>query len=292
MAARSSYALINNLRLHYLSWESEPGGNSAVLLHGLASNARIWDKVGPRLAEAGYRAVAPDQRGHGLTDSPDDGYDFSTLAGDLAASLSYWNITRPLLAGHSWGASVALEYAARYFAGPRAPAGLVLVDGGITKLRDRPGASWENVLERLTPPPLAGMPVDAFLERVQRGQPGWRPDDGDLQSILANFEVLPDETIRPRLSLEHHLQILQALWDFDAYDRLRRVSCPVLVILAAPADQADNEFYQAKKRGVEKALVVRPDLQVIWMPDTVHDIPLQRPVELADSIAHFVEQSS
>ena len=46
-----------------------------VLTHGLASNARLWDGVARRLAEAGHRVVTVDQRGHGQSSKPDDGYD-------------------------------------------------------------------------------------------------------------------------------------------------------------------------------------------------------------------------
>ncbi len=73
---------------------------------------------------------------------------------------------RPILAGHSWGGMVALEYAARNVAGPWSPSGLALVDGGIGQLDDVPGATWEDVQAALTPPRLAGTPLDVFLARL------------------------------------------------------------------------------------------------------------------------------
>ncbi len=77
-----------SIRLRYREWAPADGVASApplLLLHGLASSARIWDLVAPTLAQD-RRVVALDQRGHGLSEKPDDGYDFASIvADDLAA---------------------------------------------------------------------------------------------------------------------------------------------------------------------------------------------------------------
>ena len=62
-----------------------PRRPGVLLVHGLASNARLWDGVAARLAELGHPVAAVDQRGHGHSDKPDTGYDFATLTADLAA---------------------------------------------------------------------------------------------------------------------------------------------------------------------------------------------------------------
>lgn len=285
---RVSYSLLNDLRVHYLSWEPEDYGQPAILLHGLASNARIWEKIAPHLAARGWRVLAPDLRGHGQTDKPDHGYDFASLTRDLAAAVDGWNAHNPLIVGHSWGASLAIAYAARFPSGPLAPRGLVLVDGGVARLADEPGSSWEDTRERLKPPSLTGMSVDDFLGRVRRGQAGWIPDEQDLQIILANFSVSEEETIAPNLSLDHHLAILHSLWQMDTWEALGRIHCPVLAVLAQPSRPADDEWYRRKIRGSEKAQKINTKLEVLWMENTIHDIPLQRPVELAGTIQAFV----
>jgi pimeloyl-ACP methyl ester carboxylesterase len=119
--------LLNGLRVHYLHWEADDSARPVVLLHGLASNARIWELVAPRLVRLGLRPLAPDGRGHGLTDKPDGDYGFETFRRDTLAFIDACNLERPILVGHSWG-----------FAGPglrcpvpgrAAPVGIVLVDG-------------------------------------------------------------------------------------------------------------------------------------------------------------------
>src|SRR5919201_4654241 len=104
----------DGVTLHVRDWGGEASALAVVLLHGLSSNARIWDRVAPRLAAAGLRPVAFDQRGHGESEQPDSGYDFTTVTSDLGHALGALGIRRPLLAGHSWGGNVALQYAAEH----------------------------------------------------------------------------------------------------------------------------------------------------------------------------------
>jgi pimeloyl-ACP methyl ester carboxylesterase len=285
----SSYLLANNLRVHYLRWDAD-GSRPVVLLHGLASNARIWDWVAPQLAQAGLPVYAPDARGHGLTDKPAEGYRFDDFFLDLAAFLDASQLERPVLVGHSWGAQIALDYAARRPAGLKAPAALVMVDGGMGQLDDS-GATWEQMQARLTPPPLAGMALDNFLARIRAGASGWHPPEAAIPIILENFEIDAEERIFPRLTLERHMQIVRAMWEFPAYQRYRQVRCPALMIPARPpaGDSADMQEYLAlKQRGILNAQEMIASLNVYWMEDSVHDIPLQRPAALAKLIIEFI----
>jgi pimeloyl-ACP methyl ester carboxylesterase len=286
----SSYLLLNDIRAHYLHWGNASNGQPVLLLHGLASNARIWDGVAPKLLEAGLAPIASDARGHGLTDKPDGDYGFETFLRDLVAFIDTTHLERPLLVGHSWGGLLALEYAARFPVGVRAPAGLVLVDGGFTQMDQFPGATWDLMRERLTPPKLAGTSLETFLSMVGSGSQLWQPDDQAIQAILANFEISADETIFPRLSFGHHMQILRSIWEHQTYTRFERVRCPVLVIPASPPgplNADDQAFLEFKRKGVSQAQSKMSDLRVHWMDETIHDIPLQRPAELASLIAGF-----
>lgn len=72
----------DGLRLHARCWPGD--GPAFLVVHGLSSNARTWDGVAEVLSGSGHAVTAVDQRGHGRSDKPDDGYDFATLAEDLA----------------------------------------------------------------------------------------------------------------------------------------------------------------------------------------------------------------
>lgn len=91
-------------------------GPAVVLLHGFPQTSRSWGAVVPALAEAGYRVVAPDQRGY----SPDarpvgvEHYATDALADDVAELADALGIDTFHLVGHDWGASIAWVAATRH----------------------------------------------------------------------------------------------------------------------------------------------------------------------------------
>ena len=123
-----------------------------VLLHGLASTCHIWNLVAPLLAQD-YRVVAMDQRGHGASSKPGEGYDFATVSRDLTGLIKGLGMDRPLIGGHSWGADVALEFAV---ANPEVPKGLFLVDGGMIQPSAR-YANLDEAREQMAPPVFSGV---------------------------------------------------------------------------------------------------------------------------------------
>src|SRR5438067_5561437 len=276
----------NGLQLHYRRWSpAKPGPNlpPILLIHGLASAARIWDFVAPLLAGHGYVVTALDQRGHGESDKPDTGYDFATIIADDAAALKALAIERPIIAGHSWGAMVALQYAATHVANVTA---LVLVDGATNQFSLRPNWSREQAIIDLAPPRFAGTPRETFLSYFRSGPLGqqWTPQLED--SILHIVQLRDDDTVAPRLDFENHLQIIGAMWDQPLFDLYKQVRCPITLIVAEqqPTSEAQEAFMQARRQGIKRIQEIRPDVRVVRMVDTIHDVPLQRPERLVEEI--------
>jgi microsomal epoxide hydrolase len=83
-------------------------GVPVVLCHGFPELAFSWRHQVKALSEAGLRAIAPDQRGYGLTDRPDDvkTYDLKHLCDDLAGMLDALGIQKAVFCGHDWGGGV------------------------------------------------------------------------------------------------------------------------------------------------------------------------------------------
>ena len=282
-----AYVALGGLRFHYREWGGK--GQAVVLLHGLASTCHIWDLTAPLLQKE-FRVLALDQRGHGRSDKPDDSdYDFATIVGDLKGFCGALDLRRPVVVGHSWGASVALQYAADF---PSEAAGLVMVDGGFAEISSR--LSWEEAEKLLTPPQLDGVPLHEFLEKAQTW-PGigdiWSPDVEQI--ILANFEISPEETIRPRLRRANHMKIVRALYDQKASQLYGLVNCPVLAAPARrqPQNEREESFLNHKINGI-KAMQERLNhrLKVEWMEDSIHDVPVQMPQRLATAINAFVAE--
>jgi len=92
-----------------LSVHEQGRGTPVVLLHGFPELAFSWRHQIAALAVAGFRAIAPDQRGFGASDIPEkiEDYDIVHLAGDIAALLDALEIERAVFFGHDWGGAVA-----------------------------------------------------------------------------------------------------------------------------------------------------------------------------------------
>ncbi|HXI36577.1 MAG TPA: alpha/beta fold hydrolase, partial [Burkholderiales bacterium] len=107
---------VNGLAMHVLEAGYEtPGRPAVLLLHGFPELAYSWRKILPRLADAGFHAVAPDQRGYGRTSGWDPRYDgdvasyrILNLVRDATGLVSALGL-RSLAAvvGHDFGAAVA-----------------------------------------------------------------------------------------------------------------------------------------------------------------------------------------
>src|SRR6056297_3364321 len=83
-------------------------GDPVVLLHGFPEFWYGWRHQIPALADAGYRVIAPDQRGYNTSDKPDgfEAYTVDRLAGDVVGMLDELGVERARFVGHDWGAAV------------------------------------------------------------------------------------------------------------------------------------------------------------------------------------------
>lgn len=289
----SGFTLIPGLRIHELHWPAARSTPPIVLLHGLASNARIWELCAPRLAVAGFDTWAIDLRGHGLSGKPAHGYSFPAIRADLERWMRARRLRQPLLVGHSWGAYLAIDHARRTPAGLTSPRGLVLVDGAMSQLADIPGATWPSVRRRLAPPRLTGLTVEQLRQRLTAPGRAFTPDARAQQIMIANFQVDRAGRIRPHLTRQRHLQLLRSIWEYRAYQAYPELACPVLLLPAVPPPPRTpaEELYLAEKRkGVAIGRREIGEAQVHWMHATIHDIPLQRPKALANQILRFAGQ--
>lgn len=91
-------------------------GEAVLMLHGFPQAARCWRGVWPALVDAGYRVVAPDQRGYSPGARPQavEAYRMPELVGDAIGLLDALGIARAHLVGHDWGAAVSWHTAARH----------------------------------------------------------------------------------------------------------------------------------------------------------------------------------
>ncbi len=104
------YAVVNGVRLHYVEAGSGP---LVVLLHGFPEFWYSWRHQIPALAAAGYRVIAPDQRGYNLSAKPPGvrSYRVGKLIGDVVALIRHLGHERAVVVGHDWGGGIAWQTA-------------------------------------------------------------------------------------------------------------------------------------------------------------------------------------
>ena len=259
-----------------LEWSAVgPDGVAMVMVHGLASNAMLWNGAAVELAALGHGVVAVDQRGHGRSDKPDEGYDMVTVADDLAHLIEHLRgggMPTPVVVGQSWGGNVAIEIAHRR---PDLVRGVVAVDGGFLELREH-FEEWEQCATALRPPNLTGTHVEDFRRWIRQAHPDW-PESG-VEATINNMEVLSDSTIRPWLTLERHMRVLRGLWEHRPMQLYPAIETPVLFV---PAEGEGGVFAATKRCALERATSLLPTSRVEWFGSADHDLHAQFPGRFA-----------
>jgi len=267
--------------LHVEERLGDPDAVPFVLVHGLASNLRLWDGVAEALNARGHTVVAVDQRGHGRSDAPESSYDMNMAVADLRAIAAALGLKRPVFAGQSWGGNVVLELGWR---DPSAVRGISCVDGGIIELSEW-FPTWEACLAALTPPRLDHLTLAELEERMRRYSP--ELPDRAISAALACFRVRNDGRIEPRLAHHRHLQILRALWEHRPSSRYASLGAPTLLILADTGDQTRTA---AKRAAEARARNAAPRLRSHWFSPAHHDVHAQFPDQVAEVLAAAVRE--
>ena len=183
-------------------------GPPLAMLHGLLLGSMATWYFGPaaRLART-HRVLLFDQRGHGRSARPPDGYDLETMTDDLACLLANFTHEPVTLVGHSWGALVALRLAIRE---PDRVRRLALVEAPLPPSRQGDLAAFL----RLQDSDMADLLPEPLRVAIARGGRG-------AVNLLRRLRALAEETTL--------LRDLAAEEDIDD-SLLARVACPTLLV--------------------------------------------------------------
>jgi non-heme chloroperoxidase len=140
--------LKDDCNLYFKEWGQ---GRPVILMHGWPLSADSWDDGAQAFAEAGFRAIAYDRRGFGRSDQPWDGYEYDTLADDLAAVIEQTNAKDATLIGFSMGGGEVARYMSRHQGKHVVSAALVAsVVPYMLKTSDNPHGVDQKVFDQMT----------------------------------------------------------------------------------------------------------------------------------------------
>jgi pimeloyl-ACP methyl ester carboxylesterase len=235
-------------QLFYRDWGA---GRPVVFVHGMLLSGEMWQRQMLYLTENGFRAVAYDRRGHGRSDDPGTGYEFDTLAGDLAALLDELDLTGVTLVGHSMGGGEVVRYLASH--GSRRISRIVLVSSTVPRLNVEPEASA------------------ALLSQLRTGYGQWVAENaglsfGDGLPGLAIPHLEKEQAVRDWMgvSLQAAVACLTANLAADFIGELREVSVPALVL------HGDHDVFAPLETCGQQSAGLIPDSRLVVYDNAAH----------------------
>ena len=258
-------------QLHYY----RTGGQkpALVLIHGITDDGLCWSPVAQVLA-ADYDVIMVDLRGHGKSEAPAAGYDYTTMATEVAGLISGLGLVKPVVMGHSLGAMTTLIVASLF---PDLPRAIILEDPPAfwraappsrQELDHRAGMrAWFYEVKRKTHAEL--------LDMAHKENPGW-----------SQAEIDPWIDAKHRFSLEI-TQIIDARESMPANlpGLMGQIRCPVLLLTAEPAqgailtDQDAREFQQ-----------LVPQVQREHIPGAGHNIRREQYAVYMQTVKVFLDR--
>lgn len=262
--------LPSGLRMHY---QRIGQGPDLVMIHGITGNLAAWHlQIVPILSDR-FRILTYDLRGHGMSDVPPTGYTPDDMAGDLLDLLDALEVDRPALAGHSFGADIALYLAAQR---PDRIRDVIAIEAALPALEQtRRGEKWvgwsywSQALENVGHVVPADKRSDLrYMVRATIDLPKqWGPLRGLPRNPKPLLRLL-DETTLP----EDYRKVGSL-----TLDRIDALEVPVCLIYQQASAFIDTyDYLMAHLRDVHSVLLPSTD----WG----HFGPLEQPEEVAQAI--------
>jgi pimeloyl-ACP methyl ester carboxylesterase len=289
-------------RIHYLDWgapATDPGVAlpPLLLVHGIAGSGWIWAPVARRLCGL-TRVLAPDLRGHGLSDAPRSGYSMASLAYDVltVASANGWGAAvggpRVVVAGHGAGAMVAATAGALE---PAGVAGAALVDGGWETLADATRMSSAEYLAALAEPPEVLASMDAFLADRR----GYDPASWDADQERAARAQVDQKHAGHVAPVIRGAALRGMVAGMDAYlpaEAMGNLRCPVVVLVAESGTPDDDEIRERRLALADiehlRAAAGMPAARVVRYPGVGHNLMRYRSAEVAGELLALLVEAA
>ena len=252
-------------------------GRPVILIHGWPLSADSWDPQMMALADAGFRAIAYDRRGFGRSDQPWAGYDYDTLASDLAAVLEHLDVTGATLIGFSMGGGEVVRYLAKH--GDARVAKLVLAASVVPyllKMPDNPEGVEKSVF-------------DGMVDGLTKDRPGFLAPFGKVffGAGLLNFSVSSElvqwaGSLALQGSPKATLDCVRSFSETDFRADCAAVKVPTLII-HGDADQTVPLDASSKR-----AATMIAGAKLIVYPGAPHALVLTEAERFNADVLHFI----
>jgi pimeloyl-ACP methyl ester carboxylesterase len=277
------------LTVSALTWGPDDGP-LAVLLHGFPDTAHTWRHLGPQLADAGWRAVAPFLRGYAPTDLPPDrSSHVAALVSDAAGlHAALGGGGDAVVVGHDWGAITA-----NALAGHRASPYSRVVSMAVPPLALIRGADTVRALPRqlrnswyIGFNQLPVLPELAFERLVRKLWRDWSPGYDAEDDIDRLLTALPDRRHRSA-AIGYYRALVRRFPPPRAYRQWRGAEMrPPLVPTLSLHGADDHALDDRLAAGVAAGLPSGSEAHVL--PDVGHFLHLEEPEQVGRLVLSFL----
>jgi len=209
-------------RIHFKDWGSGP---AVVFSHGWPLQGDAWEDQMIFLASKGYRVIAHDRRGHGLSSQPWNGNDMDTYADDLATLLNALDIQEATLVGHSTGGGEVARYIGRHGSARVKKAVLVgAVPPQMVKSETNPNGLPMEVFDGIRAAVLADRSQffkDLTLPFYGYNRPGAKVSEGVRDTFWAQGM---------QCGIKNAYDCIKQFSEVDYTEDLKKIDVPVLVV--------------------------------------------------------------
>lgn len=232
-----------------------------VFLHGLMGSWVNWKRVISSLQDR-FQIFAFDQRGHGRSFHPEQGYSPEDYAQDLFRLTEELGWTQFALVGHSMGGRNAICFTSRF---PHRVSKLVVEDIG-PEARPQAEASYRELLAQI-PTPFASKRAakEFFLNEFPRIRWGREPAANLGAFLLMNIEEKPDARADWRFFKPGILESVRLGRGHEHWWEWESVNCPSLLIRGAESEELSRECFQEMLRRNPKSQGVEIDNAGHWV---------------------------
>jgi pimeloyl-ACP methyl ester carboxylesterase len=165
------FVIANGIRIHY--WRTGGDKPPMVLAHGSSDNGLCWTALAKELEDR-YDVIMPDARGHGLSDPGGESDPADVQADDLHGLIQELKLTKPIVMGHSMGASAAISFAAKY---PDVPRAVILEDPGMGPRRGGGGGNSDVEQRRAQIVARNNTSYDELVAGCIKNSPSWGEEE-------------------------------------------------------------------------------------------------------------------